>query len=191
MISIPWFFPLAKGAAIVKGPITSDKVLESLESYHLAAGDWALLIEMGNVVWTVYLDERKTIPRPKAKCNSNQNLSIEVLVRNEDHPGVEYAVIRQSIMYVQTKNERVYDLANPTATSIPNNIIVTSGTGSVKVASVASSVIVQVNERMNLFKSLLFAFPAVDTTGKPTHLTLSSITDEVKEVFVSATSTSD
>ena len=104
---------------------------------------------------------------------------------------MEYAVIRQSIMYVQTKNERVYDLANPTATSIPNNIIVTSGTGSVKVASVASSVIVQVNERMNLFKSLLFAFPAVDTTGKPTHLTLGSITDEVKELFVSATSTSD
>ena len=139
----------------------------------------------------MYLDERQTIPRPKAKCNFNQNLSIEVLVRNEDHPGVEYAVIRQSIMYVQTKNERVYDLANPTATSIPNNIIVTSGTGSVKVASVASSVIVQVNERMNLFKSLLFAFPAVDTTGKPTHLTLGSITDEVKELFVSATSTSD
>ena len=50
MISIPWIFPLEKGAAIVEEPITSDKVLESLESYHLAAGDWALLIEMGNVV---------------------------------------------------------------------------------------------------------------------------------------------
>ena len=73
--------------------------------------------------------------------------------------------------YVQTEKERVYDLANPTTTSIPN-IIVTSGVVSVKAASVASSVVVQVNERMNLFKSLLFAFHAVDASGKPTHLTL-------------------
>ena len=58
-------------------------------------------------------------------------------------------------------------------------------------ASVASSVVVQVNERMNLFKSLLFAFPAVDASGKPTHLALGSTTYEVKELFASATSTSD
>ena len=100
MTSIPWILPLAKGVAIVEGPITSNKVLESLERYHPAAGDWALLMEMGNVVGSVYLDERQTIPRPKAKCNSNQNLSIEVLVRNEDHPSVEYTAIRQSIRYV-------------------------------------------------------------------------------------------
>ena len=104
---------------------------------------------------------------------------------------MEYTTIKQSIRYVQTENERVYSLANPTATSIPHNIIVTSGTGSVKIASLASSVVVQVNEKMNLFKSLLFAFHAVDVNGKPTHLTLGSITDEVKELFASATSTSD
>ena len=84
----------------------------------------------------------------------------------------------------------MYALANPTSTSFPN-IIVTSGAGSVKTASVASTVVVQVNERMNLFKSLRFAFSAVDTSGKPPHLTLGSITDEVKELFASATSTSD
>ena len=67
MASIPWILPLAIGAAIVEGPITSDKVLESLESYHPAAGDWDLLMEMGNVVGNVYLDERQTIPRPKSK----------------------------------------------------------------------------------------------------------------------------
>ena len=167
-------------------------MIESLERYHPAAGDWALLMEMGNVVGSVHLDERQTIPRPKAKCNSNQNLSMEVLVRNEDHPSVEYTAIRQSIRYVQTENERVYTLATPTtAISIPNNIIVTSGAGSVKAASVASSVVVQVNERMNLFKSLRFAFSVEDARGKPTHLTLESITDEVKELFASAMSTSD
>ena len=147
-------------------------------------------MEMGNVVGSVYLDERQTIPRPKAKCNSNQNLSMEVLVRNEEHPSVEYAAIRQSIRYVQTENERVYALANPTSKGIPD-VIVTNGAESIKAASVASSVVVQVNEGMNLFKSLLFAFPAVDASGKPTHLTLGSITDEVKELFASVTSTSD
>ena len=39
MISIPWLLPLAKETAIVEEPITSDKVLESLESYHPAAVD--------------------------------------------------------------------------------------------------------------------------------------------------------
>jgi len=29
-------------------------------------------------------------PTTKAKCNSNQNLSMEVLVRNKEHPSVEY-----------------------------------------------------------------------------------------------------
>ena len=178
-------------AAIIEGPITSDKVLESLESYHPAAGDWALLMEMGNVVGSVYLDERQTIPRLKAKCNSNQDLSMEVLVRNEEHPSVEYAAIGQSIRYVQTENERVYALANPPSKVRVPDFIVTNETGSLKESSVASSVVVQVNERMNLFKSLLFAFPAVDASGKPTHLTLGSITDEVKELFASATSTSD
>ena len=38
---------------------------------------------------------------------------------------------------------------------------------------------------------MLFAFPAVDTSSKPTHLTLGSITDEVKELFASATSRRD
>ena len=55
----------------------------------------------------------------------------------------------------------------------------------------ASSVVVQVSERMNLFQSLFFAFPAVDASGKPTHLTLGSIIDEMKELFASSTSTSD
>ena len=191
MMSVPWILPLAKGTAIVEGPITSDKVLESLESYHSVTGEWDLLMEMGNVVGSLHLDERQTFPRPKAKCNSNQKLSMEVLVRNEDHPSVKYACIRQSIRYVQTENERVYALANPTFTSIPNNIIVTSGVWSVKSASVASSVVVQVNERMILFKSLLFAFPAVDVSCKLTNLTLGSITDKVKDLFASATSASD
>lgn len=99
-------------------------------------------MEMENVVGSVYLDERQTIPQPKEKCISNQNLSIEVLVRKEDRPSVEYAAIRQAIRYVQTENKRVYDLTNPTATSITNNIIVTGGAGSVKAASVATSVVV-------------------------------------------------
>ena len=94
MTSIPWILLLAKKAAIVEGSITSEKVLTSLESYHPAAGDWALLMEMGNVVESVYLDERQAFPRPKAKYNSNQNLSMECLLRNKEHPSVEYAAIR-------------------------------------------------------------------------------------------------
>ena len=79
---------------------------------------------------------------------------MEVLVKNADNPSVEYVSIHQSIMYVQTENERIYALINPTVTSIPNNIIVTTDngrTGSVKAASVVSSIVVEVNERMNLF----------------------------------------
>ena len=65
---------------------------------------------------------------------------MEVLVRNERHPSVEYAAIRQSIRYVQTENERVYVLASPTS-SVPDDIV-TNGVGSIKEASVASSVVV-------------------------------------------------
>ena len=54
-----------------------------------------------------------------------------------------------------------------------------------------SSVIVKVNEMMNLFKFLLFAFSVVDASSKPTYFTLSSITDEVKELFASVSATSN
>ena len=50
---------------------------------------------------------------------------------------------------------------------------------------------VEVNEKMNLFKSLLFALPAIDTSGKSTHLILDIITDEVKDLFASASSKND
>lgn len=106
-----------------------------------------------------------------------------VLVRNEEHSSVEYACMRRSIRLVQAENERVYAIVNPNVNNIPR-IVVTKdggGTGSVKVASVVSAVVVEENERMNLFKSLLFALPVVDASGNSTHLTLASITDEVKD----------
>ena len=74
------------------------------------------------------------------------------------------------IRCVEVDNERVYAVANPIVSSI-HGIIVTKnggGTWSIKVVLVASTVVVEVNERMNLFKSLLFVLPVVDTRGKPT-----------------------
>ena len=51
--------------------------------------------------------------------------------------------------------------------------------------------VVKVNEKINLFKDLLFALPVIDISVKPIHLTLGSITNEVKELFASASTTSD
>ena len=47
---------------------------------------------------------------------------MEVLVRNERHPSVEYTAIRQSIHYKQMENERVYALANPPS-KVPDFIV--------------------------------------------------------------------
>lgn len=45
-------------------------------------------------------------------------------------------------------------------------------TGSIKVVLVESSVVVEINEWMNLFKSLLFAVYVCDSNRKPVNLTL-------------------
>ena len=112
-------------------------------------------------------------------------------MRNEEHLSVEYECIRHSIRLVRADNERVYAVANPIATNVPRIIDTKRDEGSVKVASVTSSVVVEVNNRMNLFKSLLFAIPMFDQRHKVNHLRLVTITEEVKELFVSTSSTSD
>ena len=91
------------------------------------------------------------------------------------------------------ENEKVYAVANPIVSSIPGIIVTKNGggAGNVKVVLVASTVVVEVSERMNLFKSLLFVLPVVDASGKPTHLTLASIIDEAKKSLFFASATSD
>lgn len=97
------------------------------------------------------------------------------------------------IRCVEVEHERVYAVEIPIVNSIPGIIVTKNGggTGSVKVVLVVSTVVVEENERMNLFKSLLFVFPVVDASGKPTHLTLASIIDEVKKLFFFASAISD
>ena len=65
------------------------------------------------------------------------------------------------------------------------------GVGSVKVVSVLSTVVVEVNERIHVCKSSLFAISIVDASENSTHFTLASITDEVKDLFSSNSETSD
>ena len=112
-------------------------------------------------------------------------------MRNEDHPSVEYECISRSIRLVRAGNERVYAATHSTATSVPRIIDTKGDEGSVKVASVTSSVVVEVNNMMNLFKSLLFVVPEFDQRHKIDHLRLATITNEVKELFVSASATSE
>ena len=54
----------------------------------------------------------------------------------------------------------MYTTVDPTTTSIPGVIITKDAGGerSVKAASVAASVIVKVNDKMNFFKALFFLF---------------------------------
>ena len=125
-------------------------MIESLVSYHPVAGDWGNLMNYNNIVGSIHLD--KTL----GKCSQTQLPSIKVLMRNEDHPSVEYECIPRSIRLVRAENERVYAATHSTTTSVPRIINTKGDEGSVKVASVTSSVVGEVNNRMNMFKSLLF-----------------------------------
>ena len=58
MVVVQWIIPLAKGVAIVEGPITNDRMIECLISYHPVAGDWVILVESENIIGSQYLDER-------------------------------------------------------------------------------------------------------------------------------------
>ena len=82
---------------------------------------------------------------------------------------------------------------NPIVSNIPGVIVTKNGggVGIVKVASVLSTVVIEVNERIHLCKSSLFAISVVDASENSTHFTLASITDEVKDLFSSNSETSD
>ena len=94
---------------------------------------------------------------------------------------------------VKVDNKRVYIIENSILTSITSVIITKEygGLGSVKAASVDPFVVIEANERMNLFKSKLFAVPIFKQKGKVYYFKLATITDEMKELFASASSTSD
>ena len=97
-----------------------------------------------------------------------------------------------SFRQVQAKIERVYAITNHTFNNISGVISIKDGggTGSVKIESIISTVVVKVNEKIHLFKYLLFALPVIYISVKPIYLTLGSITNEVKELFASASTTS-
>ena len=118
---------------------------------------------------------------------------MEVLVRNEGHPGVEYDSIRRLIRLVKVENERVCVVANPITSSVPE-VIVTKKSwciGRMKIAWVDSSMIVEFNERMKLFESLSFTISVLDSNMVLVYLTLASITNEVKGLFTLVSTTSD
>ena len=93
-----------------------------------------IFIEHENLVESIYLNKRQSIPKPQGKCSQTRIPSMKVLMRNEEHPRVEYECIRRSIRLVRAENERVYTVANPTDTSVLR-IIDTKGYDSFKIVN--------------------------------------------------------
>ena len=76
----------------------------------------------------------------------------------------------------------------PSIIEVANDIGVAA---SVKSASSTSTVTTEVNERMSLFKSILFSLLVDDDDGTLLHLAPAFLTDEVREIFASVSSTSE
>ena len=186
--SVLWCLPLSAGAQITEGPVSDEGVIELLTRHHPVAGEWGVLMGEDHIVSPPFLDARQSCPIPVVGSSiihlQEPRLPVIPLFRHLAHPSME----------IIAANEKKLRLTNPPSIIEVGNVIggnVIGVVDSVKSTSSTSTVTTEVNKRMSIFKSILFSLPVDDDNGTVIHLAPASLTDEVREIFVSASSTSE
>ena len=96
---------------------------------------------------------------------------------------LEYKVIKSKIDGVITENKK--HLWVPIFSSTIEMVNSEGTTSSTKSVSSFSSIVTEVNERIHVFKSILFSLPVVNDDGNLSRLIPSSPTDDVKDIIAS------
>ena len=100
------------------------------------------------------------------------------------HPSLEYRLIVGKL-----RIRRVFvSQFPPIIIEVANNVGVAE---SVKSTFSSSTLITEVNERMSIFKSILFSLPVNDDDSILLQLAPASLIDETREIFTLASSTSE
>ena len=204
--SMPWLLPLISGNKVLEGPVSDDAVMESLCDYHIAAGDWGQDMFNLYVAGDDFVDGRGKCPVPSTVDNvpvhQSVDFPLEVIFSRSTTTNLndDVRLLEERVYQISSSNEQKYYVTNtptqPKTSSIPEEIqhqtqSVDGGNGSIKSTPSVASKEKEASDRLTVFMGLLFAAPTKDVHGAIIGYVPATLTDNVKEVFESVSSTMD
>ena len=179
--------------------------MESLCDYHIAAGDWGQDMLNLYVAEDDFVDGRGKCPVPptvdKVPVHQSEHFPLEVIFSRTTNINDDVRLLEERVDQIRSSNEQRYWAKNtpekPKASSIPDTIQhqTQSGDGgnggSIKSTPSVASKEKEASDRLTVFMGLLFAAPNTDIHGAIIGYTPATLTDNVKEVFESVSSTTD
>ena len=185
VISFPVILPMVKGLDFDEGNLDDEDICNKFLNLHELYSDWVFLQGNKYIVNSEFRD--LSCPLPEGVCDVvsfEADLNIKVLLKSKNSSNSPYTILKALVDdYIQKHSP---DMEKPA--SIPPVIDINAD---LTVASSANTKIVEKNEKLIAFLSILFSLPSYDRSGNITGLVPGDITDEASELLLSSTSTSE
>ena len=176
---------MVKGLEFDEGNLDDEDICEKFLNLHALYSDWIYLQGNKYIANSEFRD--LSCPLPENTCDIisfEQDLNIKVLLKSKNNSNSPYSMLK-------TRVEDYVHKHSPTMekhVSIPPLVDINED---LTVVSSANTKIVEKNEKLIAFSSILFSLPSYDRSGNLTGLVPGDITDEASELLLSSTSTSE
>ena len=196
MHSLPWILRLVRGTIIEELSTSENNIIDGLERFHPAAGEWGCVHEGIFLAYNAFVDKRGNCPllSTRASINIHQSiyLPITVLFRSAKHPSLEYTFVKDHVDQVRSINEVAYWYTTSNGNTVPRIVearspVIAEGGMSVNSGSKSDPKEKESNEILVVFLGLLFAHPVVEADGSINKLAPAEFIDKVNKIFGSAT----
>ena len=185
VIAFPVILPMVKGFDFEEGNLDDEDTCNAFLNLHELYADWIFLQANKYIVCAEFRD--LSCPLPENVCDLvsfEEDLNIKVLLKSKNNSNSPYTILKAVVDTFIQKYAPVIEKPASIPPIIDFNADVT-------VASSTNTKIVEKNEKLIAFLSILFSLPSYDRCGNLTGLVPGDITDEASELLLSSTSTSE
>ena len=196
IIAFPIIIPLVKGYEIPEGEIDDNDVYDNFCKAHGIYADWAFLHSKKYVLNEEFFQGESRCPIPEKVCDNYgyfEEIPFKALFKSKKESSafnlakseVQKFILQNKPVEEESKHEKVpeeVNISDEGTVATNEKTIVTMSTDASSNAK---------NEKLQAFFSILFAKPLFDRKNELVSLIPASLTDEIKEIVTSSSSTSE
>ena len=191
IIAFPLIIPLIKGLNILEGDIGEDEVYDKLGKAHDIYADWAYLHSKKYVMGKDFFVGDKKCPIPERTCDNisySQEIPFKVLFKSKKESD-PYNLAKMEVAKFILQNKPA--VTESETSKIPDEVDILEENKTIVTTSTTASSINTKNDRIQAFLAILFSKPLYDRKDNVVSLIPAILTDEIKEIITSTSSTSE
>ena len=187
LVAFPAVLPFLKTQSFVEGNLADPSVKSAFCDTHELFHDWCMLKTSEFQTSDAYFELENKCPTPEfvTDITFDRDLPLSVLIRRK---GIQNAAL--DMLDMELKRFVVSPEPQRDSPPVPDLVSLAEKTMA-SIASSQDSKVVEKNEKLMAFLSVMYAHPTYDRTGSITALSPAILTNEAMELLSSSSSTAD